>query len=140
MEFLAFLEKNWVLALAFVLSGAMLVWPLVTRRLSTITEIGTAEVTRLMNKEDPVLLDVREAKEYDGRRLPNAIHIPLSQLKDRAGELAKSAARPVVVYCDRGQRAKSAAGALKRAGFERIYVLAGGQKAWKDASLPMQKD
>jgi len=98
MEFLAFLEKNWVLALAFVLSGGMLLWPLVTRRLSTVSEIGTAEVTRLMNKADPVLLDVREAKEYDGRRLPNAVHIPLSQLKDRTGELAKSASRPIIVY------------------------------------------
>ena len=52
MEYLAFLEKNWVLVLAFVLSGGMLLWPLATRRLSTVTEIGTAEVTRLMNKEE----------------------------------------------------------------------------------------
>ena len=140
MEYLPFLEKNWVLVLAFLLSGGMLVWPLITRRLSTVSEIGTAEVTRLMNKADPVLLDVREAKEYDGRRLPNAVHIPLSQLKGRAGELAKSASRPIIVYCDRGQRARSAVGALKGAGFEQIYVLAGGQKAWKDANLPMHKD
>ena len=140
MEFLGFLEKNWVLVLAFVLSGGMLLWPLVTRRLSTVAEIGAPEVTRLINKENPLLLDVREAKEYDGRRLPDAIHIPLSQLKDRAAELAKLVARPVVIYCDRGQRGRNAAGALKRAGFERIYVLAGGQRAWKEAGLPMHKD
>ena len=138
MSFLAFAEKNWILFLAFFLSGAMLVWPLVQRRLSPMKEIGTVYVTQLINRQNAVLLDVREAGELAGGKLPNAIHIPLSQLKDRVGELAKMNSRPVVVYCALGRRSRSAGSILANAGFGSIYTLAGGLKAWKDAGLPLE--
>src|SRR5690349_17032674 len=103
-----FLAKNWPLVLVFVVSGAMLLWPLLKRRISPAREIGTLEATRLMNAENPLVLDVREANEFAGGRLPNAQHIPLSQLKDRGTEISRHVARPVLVYCDRGMRASAA--------------------------------
>jgi rhodanese-related sulfurtransferase len=136
-QYLPFLEKNWILIVAFLLSGALLLWPMVQRRLSPMKEIGTVFVTNLINRQNAVLLDVRESNELTGGKLPNALHIPLSQLKDRMGELAKLTSRPVVVYCARGQRSRAAAGALASAGFANIYMLAGGIKAWKDAGLPL---
>src|SRR5512141_1037704 len=105
---LPFLEKNWPLVLVFVLSGAMLLWPMLQRRLSPAREIGTFDATRLINSANALLLDVREPKEFSGSRLPNAIHIPLSQLAERGAELAKFASRPVIVYCDRGMRGGAA--------------------------------
>jgi len=135
---MAFLEKNWMLVLTFVASGLMLLWPLVSRRLSPVKEIGTAVATRLINRENAVLLDVREAAELAAGKLPNAVHVPLSQLKDRTGELAKYASRPVIVYCARGQRSRGAAGTLAKAGIANIYQLQGGLKAWKDAGLPVE--
>jgi len=134
-----FIAKNWPLVLVFVLSGLMLLWPFVQRRLSPVREIGTFDATRLINTENPLLLDVREPKEFVGSRLPNALHIPLSQLKDRGAELAKSASRPVIVYCDRGMRGGAAASALTKLGFTRVQSLRGGLRAWKEAGLPMQK-
>jgi len=135
---MAFVEKNWLLVLTFVASGLMLLWPLVARRLSPVKEIGTAVATRLINRENAVLLDVREAAELESGKLPNAVHVPLSQLKERAGELAKYASRPVIVYCARGQRSRGAAGALAKAGIANIYQLQGGLKAWRDAGLPVE--
>ncbi|MFO1395900.1 MAG: rhodanese-like domain-containing protein [Burkholderiales bacterium] len=135
---MAFVEKNWLLVLTFVASGLMLLWPLVSRRLSPVKEIGTAVATRLINRENAVLLDVREAAELESGKLPNAVHVPLSQLKERAGELGKYASRPVIVYCARGQRSRSAAGTLAKAGIANIYQLQGGLKAWKDAGLPLE--
>lgn len=134
-----FIAKNWPLALVFVVSGAMLLWPLVKRRVSPVREIGTLDATRLINSEDALVLDVRETNEYAGGRLPNALHIPLSQLKDRGAELAKHAARPVIVYCERGMRSSAASAALARLGFQRVQSLRGGLRAWKDAGLPVQK-
>jgi rhodanese-related sulfurtransferase len=134
-----FLAKNWPLALVFVVSGAMLLWPLVKRRVSPVREIGTLDATRLINSEDALVLDVRETSEYAGGRLPNALHIPLSQLKDRGAELAKHTARPVIVYCERGVRSSAATAALSRLGFQRVQSLRGGLRAWKDAGLPVQK-
>jgi len=138
MSFMSFVEKNWPLFLAFVLSGAMLLWPLVQRRLSPVKEIGTVNVTQLINHQNALLLDVREGGEFTGGKLPNAVHIPLSQLKDRIGELAKMTSRPVVVYCGLGRRARSAGSILANAGFGSIYMLSGGLKAWKDAGLPLE--
>ena len=69
------------------------------------------------------MLDVRETKEYEGGRVPNAVHMPLSQLASRGEELAKFTARPVIAYCERGNRSRSAAGALAKLGFARgVYA------------------
>jgi len=135
---MAFVEKNWILILAMVLSGAMLLWPVVQRRLSSVKEIGTLNATHLINRENAFLLDVRETAEFVGGKLPNALHIPLSQLDSRGGELAKLTARPVVVYCALGRRSRGAGAALAKLGFAKIYSLQGGVKAWKDAGLPLE--
>jgi rhodanese-related sulfurtransferase len=135
----AFLIKNWILVLTFVLSGAMLLWPLVAKRLSGARDINTLAATQLINAGNPLLLDLREPKEFDGRTLPNAVHVPLSQLAARASELAKHASRPVIAFCDRGLRSRGAASALAKQGFKEIYSLSGGMKAWRDAGLPVSK-
>jgi rhodanese-related sulfurtransferase len=138
-DFIAFVTRNWLLVLVFVLSGVLLLYPLVTRRLSPVHEVTTLEATRLLNKGNPLVLDVREANEVDGGRLPNAVHIPLSQLKERAGEIGKYVSRPVIVYCARGVRAGAAIAALSRLGFKEVQSLRGGFRAWKDAGLPVTK-
>jgi rhodanese-related sulfurtransferase len=138
-EIVGFVTRNWLLVLVFVLSGVMLLYPLVSRRLSPVREIGTLDATRLLNKEAPLVLDVREANEFEGGKLPNAVHIPLSQLKDRVAEIAKYTSRPVIVYCARGVRGGAATSALTRLGFKEVQSLRGGFRAWKDAGLPVTK-
>jgi rhodanese-related sulfurtransferase len=117
----------------------MLVWPLIQRRFSPGKDVGTHEATRLVNSASAVFLDIRETKEYEGGRLPNAIHIPLSQLASRGGELARFTGKPIVAYDMSGSRSRMANGALGRLGFKEIYNLRGGYKAWKEAGLPVEK-
>jgi rhodanese-related sulfurtransferase len=136
---MSFIQNNWLLVLVMFVSGAMLVWPLVQRRFSPVKDVGNLNVTQLINTQDAVLLDVRETQEYEGGRLPKAIHIPLSQIDSRAGELAKLTGRPIVAYCASGNRSRMAGAALARIGFKDIYNLSGGYRAWKDAGLPVEK-
>jgi len=71
------------------------------------------------------LIDVREADEVAASGLlPNAIHIPLGELRDRLGELPHD--RKILVYCQKGQRGYLAACALKGSGFEDVVNLRGG--------------
>jgi len=136
---MSFIEKNWMLILVMFLSGAMLLWPILQRRFSPVKEVGNLNVTHLINHQNAVLLDVRETAELaGGGKLPNALHIPLSQLNARTGELAKLTSRPVVVYCARGNRSRTAGNLLAKQGFADIYSLHGGLKAWKDAGLPLE--
>jgi rhodanese-related sulfurtransferase len=134
---MSFIQSNWMLVTVLVLSGAMLVWPLIRRRFSPVKDIGNLVATRLLNSGGVTLLDVREPQDYDGLRLPNAIHMPLSQLASRADELAKLKGNPVIVYCTRGQRSRSAADALAKQGFAEVYNLTGGFRGWKEAGLPV---
>ncbi len=134
-----FVLDNWMLIAVMAASGAMLLWPLIQNRLSPVKDVGNAEATLLVNRSDAIFLDVREPKEYAGGHLPNAIHIPLSQLDARSGELAKLTARPVVAYCESGRRSRAAAAALGRAGFKDIYSLHGGIFGWKKDGLPVEK-
>ena len=136
---MSFLQENWILVLVAFVSGAMLVWPLVQRRLSPMKELGTLGVTHLVNTRDALLLDVRETAEYEGGRLPNAVHVPMSQIESRAAELGKHVARPVIAYCEHGNRSRMVGGALAKAGFTEIYHLNGGIRAWRDAGLPVEK-
>lgn len=135
---MSFVQENWILILVAFVSGAMLVWPLVQRRFAAGKPIGTLGATHLINTRDALLVDVREPKEYEGGRLPNAVHVPLSQMETRGGELARHATRPVIAYCDGGTRARMAGNALAKAGFSEIYHLNGGFRAWKDAGLPVE--
>ena len=139
MSYVAFLEKNWMMALVFVVSGVMLIVPFVTRRMSKARDVGNLEATVLMNKKDAIIVDVRETSEYENGRLPGAVHIPLSQLDARVAEIARQGSRPVIAYCARGKRSRMEASALSKAGFGEIYNLSGGIDAWRSAGLPVEK-
>ena len=138
-EALKFVIDNWMLVLVAVVSGAMLVWPLIQRRFSPVKEIGVQGATQLINRNDALVLDLRETQEYEGGRVPRAVHIPLSQLSTRGAELAKFVGRPLIAYCDRGNRSRTAASALAKLGFSEIFVLHGGMRAWTEAGMPLEK-
>jgi len=136
---LQFLENNWPVIMIMIVSGAMLAWPFVQRRVSAVRDIGALEATALINRRNAVMLDIREPKEHEGGRIPNAVHLPQSQLASRGHELKKLTARPVIAYCDRGQRSPAAASALTKLGFAEVYTLRGGLRAWGEAGLPIEK-
>jgi len=137
---LTFLESNWPLVLAMVVSGAMLLRPLIQHRLSPMREVGAMHATQLINRENALMLDVRETQEYEGGRVPNAVHVPLSQLATRGAELKRFTSRPVIAYCERGGRSRSAAATLAKLGFTQVYLLRGGLRAWSEAGLPIEKE
>jgi len=131
-----FVRNNLLLfAVAFV-SGAMLLWPLF-RRTAGGPWVNTAEATHLINREDALVVDVRDAGEYGAGHILGAKNVPLSRLDE--GDLAKRKERPVIVYCDGSERSSKAVAALKKQGFTRVVNLSGGLKAWQQAGLPIEK-
>jgi rhodanese-related sulfurtransferase len=77
-----------------------------------------------------LLLDVRTPAERSRESIPGSVHIPLHQLRMRAGELEKFRGRQIVCYCASGNRSLSAAAALKKLGFNAVNLV-GGISNWK---------
>jgi rhodanese-related sulfurtransferase len=133
-----FVRNNLLLiAVAFV-SGAMLLWPLV-RRSTGGPWVTTAEATHLINREDASVVDVRDPGEYGAGHILGAKNVPLARIEDGANDLAKRKEKPVIVYCDTGNRGSKAIAALKKQGFARVSNLSGGIGAWQQAGLPVEK-
>jgi len=133
-----FVRNNLLLFVVALLSGAMLVWPLV-RRGTGGPWVTPAQATHLINREDALVLDVRDPGEYGAGHILGAKNVPLARLDEAPAELAKRKDKPLVVYDDRGERASKAVAALKRLGFSRVVNLSGGIGAWQQAGLPVEK-
>ena len=93
----------------------------------------------MINRQDALVLDVRDVAEFAKGHIINAKNIPAGQIDSRVGELAKFKDKPVIVHCDNGQAAGRALAALKKQGFNSVFNLQGGFGAWKQAGLPTEK-
>lgn len=126
---------NYLYIATALASGAMLVWPVV-RRGAGGSAVSPQEATLMINRQDALVIDIRSADDFGKAHILNARNMPLAQLESRAAELNKYKAKPVIV-CEDG--ARSGAAALRKAGFEKVYMLAGGIAAWQQAGLPVEK-
>jgi rhodanese-related sulfurtransferase len=133
-----FVRNNLLLFAVALVSGGMLLWPFV-RRSTGGPWVSPAQATHLINREDALVVDVREANEFATGHVLGAKNIPAARMETAGNELMKKKDRPVIVYCDGGERAGKAMSALKKVGFTRVANLSGGIKAWQDAGLPVEK-
>ena len=103
-----------------------------------IPEMSPADLAaRMLGTDPPLLVDVREAHEWQVARIPGAHHAPLSRLD--AGLPGLDPARELVLYCSAGVRSQHAGRRLRAAGFTRVWSLAGGLHRYAtdvDPSLP----
>jgi rhodanese-related sulfurtransferase len=133
-----FVKDNLLLfAIAFI-SGAMLLWPLI-RRGTGGPWASTLEATQMINRQDALVIDVRDDAEYAKGHIVGARHIPLGQLEARAKELQKYKSKPVITCCETGNRSSAAIATLRKLGFDNVHNLAGGYAGWQQAGLPVEK-
>lgn len=98
-------------------------------------EISVRELnTRILGKDGPFILDVREPHEFEICRIPNSKLIPLGELATRVHELDRS--WDIVAMCRSGARSAKAVKFLREAGFEKVKNLVGGILAWSDEVDP----
>ncbi len=78
-----------------------------------------------------LVLDVRQASEWNAGHIPGAVHIPGGELAGRIDEIASDG--PLTVVCGTGYRSTVAASLLLRAGRPQISNLVGGMTAYRAA-------
>ncbi len=101
---------------------------------AVIREVEPAEVEPRL--DEVVVLDVREADEYEQGALPGAVHIPRGFLEFQVEGRLPDKERPVVVYCAGGARSALAAKTLQDLGYRDVVSLVGGFNRWKDEGRP----
>jgi rhodanese-related sulfurtransferase len=134
---LNFVLQNWYLFAMALVSGGMLVWPMLAG-VGGGARVSATDAVRLINREKAVLIDVSEPEEYAAAHPVGAKSVPLASL-EASRDLPKNKSLPVVVVCPTGSRASRAVTVLKKLGFENAQVLAGGLTAWRAANLPVEK-
>jgi rhodanese-related sulfurtransferase len=134
-----FIGNHPLLIIAFLGVLGLLFLTEIRTRLSGMKQIGIVQATQLSNRSNALFLDIRDTADYNTGHIPDAVHVPLKQLNERASELEKFRERPVIAYCRSGSQSNSAGSLLKKAGFENVYNLSGGITAWQSANLPVSK-
>ena len=80
------------------------------------------------NGKDFLLIDIRERWERNACNI-GGVHIPMGELMGRLPEIPKD--KDVVLYCEKGIRSVITIQRLEDAGYQNLFNLAGGMKAWK---------
>lgn len=109
-----------------------------------IENLTVDEVSRELNANNVVLVDIREAEELTASGvISGAVHAPRGMIEFYADATSPyyrpefETDRRIILYCASGGRSALAADALQRLGFELVAHLDGGIKAWKAAGLPV---
>ena len=101
--------------------------------------VSIHQLTTLVNRENALVLDIREAAEFKEGHIVDALHIPFAKLKERQSELDKHKDRPIVIVDKMGQHTGAAGKQLLDAGFK-ASRLDGGMTEWRGSNLPVVKD
>lgn len=131
-----FIVSNWMLILVALVSGGMLLWPMVSGG-GLAAGISAPEAVQLMNREKAVVVDVCSPQEYAQAHIAGARSIPLGELEAKLPGVVKNKAVPVIMVCASGVRSGRAVAIARKLGYENARSLGGGLKSWRDANLPI---
>ena len=139
-QFAEFFKNHTLLVMAFIGLTGGIVWTFIAGRTPGVARLGPADLTRLVNQEDAIVIDVRPDAEFRQGHIVGSINVPQKQLESDLGRLQKYKNKPVVAVCKMGQDSAKAGAQLKKQGFEQVHTLQGGLMAWQQAALPLAKE
>lgn len=112
---------------------------------AVVPRLDAARVRAMANRDDVVILDVRDAPELEASgKIKGAVHVPRGMLEFRADPESPSRHpalqrdRTVLVYCGSGGRAALSGKTLKELGYTSVYN-AGGFKELAEAGLETER-
>lgn len=133
-QLLEFVGNHMLLAGTFVVLLVLLIAHEASRGGRSVSP---QELVDLVNRQDAVVIDLRDKREFEAGHIVDAIHVPQHAVGSRLEELAAYKERPVILACRTGQTAGAAGALLRKEGFEQVLRLGGGMMEWQNASLPL---
>ena len=134
-QYIEFATKYWWLVVIWVMFLIALFWDNNRRNGKGVS---TAEATTMINRENALVLDIRDKADFKTGHLVNALNIPFASLSSRIGELEKYRKQPIVLVCKSGQTVGAAGKMLREQGFDAVRMK-GGMMEWNAQNLPVVK-
>jgi len=101
--------------------------------------LSPQEATLLLNKDEAVIVDLRDKKDFNEGKIAGSIHIPFGTLKERISELDKYKEKQIILVDKMGQHSGTAGKTLQAEGFEQVCRMSGGISEWKGSNMPLVK-
>ena len=92
------------------------------------------EVANISDQD--ILIDVRREDEYKNGKIPNAINLPVDELRNRLSEIPTN--KHIYIYCEAGLRGYLAQRILLQNGFKQVKNLSGGYQLWNAISKELE--
>lgn len=135
-QFLEFLLNHWILSGLWL---GLFITLIVYLKMKAGSALSPHQVTLLVNRQDGVVLDIRDGKAFEAGHIVDAVNIPLGKLKERLKELEKYREKPLVVVCQMGHQSAEAVKLLEENGFATVSRMHGGMAEWQAQGLPAVK-
>lgn len=138
-SFAGFILQHWNLFLTVGILTVLIIFLEIREHAHGIPRISTQEAVQLLNRDNALVIDVRDEALFKEGHILNALSMPVHSLGNRLPELEKKKENPIIFVCAAGNQSVHAAKLLYRHGFKRLYSLKGGMGAWRLADLPIKK-
>lgn len=134
-----FVIKHWPLVSAFVILCILLFIEEVKSQGGRNGQLTPMAVTHLINREDAIVIDIRDASAFREGHIVNAKNIPMTDFERHQGKLDTYRDRPLIFTDAVGTKTGELVVRLQKAGFQKVCALKGGMDAWKVAGMPITK-
>lgn len=136
-----FIINHWILVSLLLVIIGLLIYEESKGTVQGVRHLSPQQVVDLMNRENAIVVDIRDKTTYQKGHIINAMNILPSEFEEGNKQLAalKNKEQAIVVVCSKGQASIAAAAKLLKQGFTKVYGLRGGLDAWRGANLPLVK-
>ena len=131
------MTKSYQIKPILLLSFLLIMASLVGNAQAKYQNVDVATFAKLSTEQEGQILDVRTMQEIQKGHIANAIFMDFleADFKQQISKLDKN--KPVYVYCWTGGRSAEAADLLTKQGFQNVYNLQGGIRAWQQQNKPV---
>ncbi len=131
-----FITNHWFLVALF----GVLVLALVLEELRSggiSTGLTPRELTQAINRDEAVVLDIRDKEAFARGHITGAMNIPSAEIEQNLAKLNKLKQKKIVVVCQAGRSCMAVSNTLSKSGFVDVTILKGGVSAWQAADMPL---
>jgi rhodanese-related sulfurtransferase len=136
-NFITFIINHWFMAALLIILVVALIYLETQGKVKGMNRVTPQLATQLVNKENAVIIDIRDASAFNKGHIAQAVNIPASELASK--NLTAYLETPVILVCNTGTTVTTITDKLKQHGLTKLYFLQGGIAAWQAANLPLVK-